>query len=653
MTTIDLYRKHKAGEVSREKFLYEVRRDNNLPFITNLTSYDDAVKILKNKGIITEATLKDLVQPLVAKLESMGFETEIDPYGGYKTLFAWKTFPNGNTLTVFVGPSDYELNVRDYKGFDEFSTIDVSFKYYTTEITKKLFGLYKSKKRVMQALPDEGGREIDLGVGMFDIPIEDSVERIASLVRKAEQKVPQTNSDSLNESATKEAKKDEAVKAEVKPKKPSEKKPSILHIDQANPYEYRHGLQHELCELDDYSDEALEKAKDKVLKNLAKDANYYSNLLNQKQSPFEFKKSETDAKGMQAKADGHLKKELKKNEKSNVQDTLGKKEAGKKKPKGVKIMPDKGVTGSEKTIKEGLEANIQKLIDAGYSENDAEDFADEFEQGGSKVPQKVKDILTGKEKVTKEGLEVKQDDDQIEISADSGDYVGEIENGKVSFSVYFDDMESIENEFGPEGITDENWKDILGPNHAFVKIIDTIGGDVEAIDDYVQITVDANKLTSLKEANPNYKPAIGSTADKYMKPRPGGPLFSPEEREEAEFDSLKMKIKGWYRTNFANPKSQLASKWDNEFYDKVEAASNKEELKQIVKSILMGDTSSAMRTLGLDETKKDKHSNLKEMLKKFVKEVLKETPIDDNIKKAEDNLANLYTQKADALKQSK
>ena len=223
MTTIDLYRKHKAGEVSREKFLYEVRRDNNLPFITNLTSYDDAVRILKNRGII-------------------------------------------------------------------------------------------------------------------------------------------------NEGPTKEAKADEAVKAEVKPKKSSEKKPSILHIDQANPYEYRHGLQHELCELDDYSDEALEKAKDKVLKNLAKDANYYSNLLNQKQSPFEFKKSETDAKGMQAKADGHLKKELKKNEKSNIQDTLGKKEAGKKKPKGTKEMTQtpkkvKGVKvmdmpGKEKVIKEGIEGKF-------------------------------------------------------------------------------------------------------------------------------------------------------------------------------------------------------------------------------------------------------------------------------------------------------
>lgn len=39
-------------------------------------------------------------------------------------------------------------------------------------------------------------------------------------------------------------------------------------------------------------------------------------------------------------------------------------------------------------------SNIQKLIDAGYSENDAEDFADEFEQGGVKVPPKVKKILS-------------------------------------------------------------------------------------------------------------------------------------------------------------------------------------------------------------------------------------------------------------------
>ena len=59
MTTIELYRKHKAGEIGRDRFLYEVRRDKNLPWVTNVTSYDDAVKILKNKGVISEAEISE------------------------------------------------------------------------------------------------------------------------------------------------------------------------------------------------------------------------------------------------------------------------------------------------------------------------------------------------------------------------------------------------------------------------------------------------------------------------------------------------------------------------------------------------------------------------------------------------------------------
>ena len=134
-------------------------------------------------------------------------------------------------------------------------------------------------------------------------------------------------------------------------------------IDTVNPYEYRHGLQHELNELGEYTDEALEKAKATVLKNLAKDANFYSSLLNQDQSSYKFKAPETDKPGYQARPDGNLKKELKKDEKANVKDNLGKKEEGTTKPKGVKVMPDKGVTGSEKTIKESIEeAKAKKYV---------------------------------------------------------------------------------------------------------------------------------------------------------------------------------------------------------------------------------------------------------------------------------------------------
>jgi hypothetical protein len=51
------------------------------------------------------------------------------------------------------------------------------------------------------------------------------------------------------------------------------------------------------------------------------------------------------------------------------------------------------ISNRKSPIDEAEKSNKQKLIDAGYSESDAEDFADEFEQGSVKVPQKVKDIL--------------------------------------------------------------------------------------------------------------------------------------------------------------------------------------------------------------------------------------------------------------------
>lgn len=68
MTTLELYRKHKAGEIGRDRFLYEVRRDSNLPWVTNITSYDDAVKILKNKGIISEVDQNVATDPAVDRV---------------------------------------------------------------------------------------------------------------------------------------------------------------------------------------------------------------------------------------------------------------------------------------------------------------------------------------------------------------------------------------------------------------------------------------------------------------------------------------------------------------------------------------------------------------------------------------------------------
>jgi hypothetical protein len=90
------------------------------------------------------------------------------------------------------------------------------------------------------------------------------------------------------------------------------------------------------------------------------------------------------------------------------------------------------------------------------------------------------------------GVNVEVDDDMITLSDDSGDYDGFIEDdGTVSFSIVFEDEDDRD---GME-FDENNWKDILGPDHAFVKIANTIPSTkVEAIDDYVMITVKAEDL---------------------------------------------------------------------------------------------------------------------------------------------------------------
>jgi len=59
MTTQDLYTKLVTGEITEQKFLYEVRRDARLPWITSSNNFTDTVKILKNKGMISEKQTKE------------------------------------------------------------------------------------------------------------------------------------------------------------------------------------------------------------------------------------------------------------------------------------------------------------------------------------------------------------------------------------------------------------------------------------------------------------------------------------------------------------------------------------------------------------------------------------------------------------------
>jgi hypothetical protein len=305
MTTIDLYKKHKAGEVSREKFLYEVRRDAKLPWIISVTSYDDAIKILKNKGIIRESveeTKVDIAEE--APMEEMSHE---------------------------------DTSMEEKK---ESKPVDKSIIDYVVELgknpTKKELGIYFGENNLFE-------EEEDALLRHYDYYKYNDISEILKWKRRTKDR-QRTFAEELQEG--------------------KKKQPKALDADHANPYQYRLGIQYELECSDDYTDEGLEKAKAKTLRNLAKDSNYYT-ALQAKKSPYTFKASETDKPGMQAKADGYLKKEAKKDAKANVKDNLGKKEQGKSHPKGVKEMTQtpkkaKGISkvmdmpGKPKVVKEGV-----------------------------------------------------------------------------------------------------------------------------------------------------------------------------------------------------------------------------------------------------------------------------------------------------------
>ena len=106
------------------------------------------------------------------------------------------------------------------------------------------------------------------------------------------------------------------------------------------------------------------------------------------------------------------------------------------------------------------------------------------------------------------------DEDAVTLIDDSGEYDGDIEeDGMVSFSLV-DDEEEFE---------DYNWEDILGSDHAFVKINKQIPTKVEAIADYVMVTVNIDDLKGIAKTTTPYikdknkKEGVYYVTDKYGK----------------------------------------------------------------------------------------------------------------------------------------
>lgn len=356
MTIFNLFKQLEQGKINQTKFLYEARRDQNLPWITNFTSFEDAVKILKNKGIITESINSNHNQPeykfyLLSTSQNKiieGFEYQQDAFDRQQEKGpGFKVYSQNYLISNGLNPNE-NSSWGTEATLEENDMIEDDPKEKVIEKYKYIKSLGKNSDSVRKALETIASR--------FQ---EKYGENIESLDENGDCGCKHGLHENKN-STTKSSNKIKGGKGDK------------LTADDVNYYEYTKGWKIELEHTDD-----IEKAQEIALDHLAEDPAYYTNLV-----AFENSKKpktrtdlyiELDKKRSNVVDKANGMKEVPKQEKvkSNVKDTLGKKEQGTKTPKGVKFMnmtPQKSkgikkvmeVPGKEKKIK--LKEAIKRLI---------------------------------------------------------------------------------------------------------------------------------------------------------------------------------------------------------------------------------------------------------------------------------------------------
>ena len=164
MTTQELYNKVLAEEVTQQKFLYEVRRDINLPFITASNNFKDTVQILKNKGMISEKKLS------TGKQDVEIFTKTIDMVNPYE-------YTRGMNYELGVVVDAIGNRVSDNAG-DSMHIEDLTKDDILKAQKKVLKNLTKNPQHYQQLL-------IPQMEGETELPIEVNAKSIEALKKKA------------------------------------------------------------------------------------------------------------------------------------------------------------------------------------------------------------------------------------------------------------------------------------------------------------------------------------------------------------------------------------------------------------------------------------------------------------------------------------
>jgi hypothetical protein len=175
MTVQNLYTQYLDGKITKQKFLYEVRRDQHLDMISSSNSFEDVVKILKNKSIISEKAHKE------AKLTTGKQEVDIIA----------KTIDMVNPYEYSRG-MDYELDIMDVPA----STGDLSDD-----------NVLKAQKKVLANLTKNPQFYFDKINGKGEVT-EEWVEATKKEIDKIGKGKPKTLREGLEEAIDTEADKD-------------------------------------------------------------------------------------------------------------------------------------------------------------------------------------------------------------------------------------------------------------------------------------------------------------------------------------------------------------------------------------------------------------------------------------------------------------
>jgi hypothetical protein len=180
---------------------------------------------------------------------------------------------------------------------------------------------------------------------------------------------------------------------------PNAETPPVPGIDQLNYYQVYHGIQYELAQMPEITDENYIKARKKVVDTILKDPDAYKQL--QLANFKAVKAMDEDLKMKEVKENNltdkpNEMKVIKKDAKGNTEDTLGKKEKKKaKNPKGVQVMTQtpKKAKGIAKVMEVPGKEKVKALKESIMQEMTRENPTYEHFQVGARVKKKDNSLV--------------------------------------------------------------------------------------------------------------------------------------------------------------------------------------------------------------------------------------------------------------------